>query len=171
MSNKKTVAAVLLSVFTVGSVFAAESDRMSLQESLVLDSQIARAELQKKLQESSGRIKPSESRPMTASQGMPSLAAPVSSTPELEGIRGVGTNLRAWLTINGRRFVVREGDIREGWKVVAITSEHVKMKRGAKVLEVTFSEALSGAATMPGQANGVMQSLPGMAPQTTVVVQ
>ena len=159
MFNKKAVAVAVLASFAAFAA-QAEGNRMTLGESLDLDSQISRAELQKKLDEANGRNKQSDTKPdngaaQASNQFM--LNSVSDAAPELESIRGVGNNLRAWLNMGGRRYIVREGDVRDGWKVVQITSDVVKLKRGKKVLEVTFAEALSNGSAM---GNSAMNGMP-----------
>ena len=63
MFNKTITSMAVMAILSVSSAHAGEAEgRMTLQESLAIESQIARAELLKKLDEASGRGKPGEAK-------------------------------------------------------------------------------------------------------------
>lgn len=151
MFNKK----IFISCLFLGlssAVIAQESDvlnstPMTLGEALDLESKITRAKLQNALNKENGKDKELELQRKIdmvkqASEQLNSKST-ISLPPELESIRGINGNLRAWLRMDGRRFVVKEGDFVNNWVVTKITDNNVQLKQGKKTVEITFSQALS----------------------------
>lgn len=144
MYAKFSLKAVAVAVLLTVSVAGIATERVTLQEMLAADSQLSRAEIEKKINDTKGKGA-GGSLNQAAADAQAKMVRPVApppSLPEIDCIKGVGSNLRACLVVNGVRSDVKEGDVRDGWKVVSINSAAVRLKRGKVQRDIEFRERI-----------------------------
>lgn len=119
----------------------AEDGRFTLAERLRLEADIARAEAVERLNKVQPVMPAMPSMPAVSLPDMPSIAGVAAKTPQIKSIRGVGSNLRASMLIGNAIYDVAPGDVREGWKVVSVTTNSVRISKGGAVQEFSLAES------------------------------